>query len=472
MTHLDAARSYSHLSIWVSQVNSLSGTSSTAPGELEAVPQVGDLIGGRYRISAQLGQGGMGVVLGGEHLDLRQLVAIKVLRPALAKEPDALARFLREARAAASIRSRHAVRIYDVATTETGVPYMVMERLHGTPVDVLLAQQGPLPIVQAVQIIVEAAEAISEAHGLGIVHRDVKPSNLFLADDSLGVPLVKVLDFGISKRVAIDAGIESASLTAPQTILGSPRYMSPEQLRDPRSVDARTDVWGLGITLYELLTGRMPFECDSIPELCSLIFTCVAPRADILRADIPASLADVLEQCLTKRSDDRIESVAALVVRLKPFCRVQTLTVAEQMARTAAGITEDVTPVRRSRSRSRRRAFLAGTTAASVAVGSMVYFSFSSSFTRPRARSAFEPVNAPTASTIESATTAAVLPANAPAALTTWEPNPAGSSTTVANEPSPAAPPSSARPEPLIPSPLAPAGLARPRGLKGIKLMD
>ncbi len=435
--------------------------------EADSIPKVGDLIGGKFRVTEALGQGGMGVVFAGEHLDLRQDVAIKVLRPSLAKEPDALARFLREARAAASIKSRHAVRIYDVGTTDDGVPFMIMERLHGVGVDSLLEREGALPVEWAVQIIVEAADAIAEANGLGIIHRDVKPSNLFLAKDSAGGPLIKVLDFGISKRVTVDDGRESASLTAPQTLLGSPQYMSPEQLRDPRSVDERSDVWGLGVTLYELLTGRVPFECDSIPELCALIFNSTPARADRLQPSVPRALADVIEACLTKRPEDRVPSVAALVGKLVPFCRGEGLTAAEQLAQTARA-TLDAVP--RS---SQRRARPPG----ALVVGAVVALALGGVALLVRGRSSGEPP-AGTAST-------GATQLSAPS-------SPAASSGTVAGEPSAAtvdpapdaAPaeratasaPSAAAPNRALPpsltAPLVPPQTPRGRGLKGIKLMD
>jgi serine/threonine-protein kinase len=332
-----------------------SPTSMTAPNanDLEGVPRVGDVLAGKLRITAVLGIGGMGVVLEGRHLDLDQRVAVKVLKPALAKEPDALTRFVREARAAASIQSRHAVRIFDVGTSEDGLPFIVMERLDGTSIDGLLEARGRLDLPDAVRIVVQASEAIAEANERGIVHRDLKPANLFLADVAGSASgMVKVLDFGISKRMsASEIGHASTSLTAPHTLLGSPQYMSPEQLRTPRDVDARTDVWALGVTLFELLAGKVPFESESIPELCALILTGETPRLSELRSDVPEELDEVLARCLAKSPDGRPASVPDLVLALLPFCPPDVRATAESIAQAAKGTPVDAPRAARERSR-------------------------------------------------------------------------------------------------------------------------
>ncbi len=293
-------------------------------GDRSGVPPKGSVISGKLLVGELLGRGGMGIVVAGEHLQLRQQVAIKFLKPTLAQSPEALTRFLREARAAASLRSEHAVRIYDVGTTEAGVPYMVMERLAGMSLEKRVAAEAPLPIGASVTMILEACDALAEAHAAGIVHRDVKPANLFYAQRADGRHAIKVLDFGISKSLISDAegdanAVISASLTAPNTLLGSPQYMSPEQVRDARSVDPRSDIWGLGVILYELLTGRAPFESDSIPHLYALILASTPPAPRRHRPSLPSGLDTVISRCLEKSPGRRFQDVPALVRALAPY---------------------------------------------------------------------------------------------------------------------------------------------------------
>lgn len=424
--------------------------------ELEGIPSVGDLLGGRIRVSGVLGAGGMGVVLEGRHLDLERVVAIKMLKPSLAKEPDALTRFVREARAAASITSRHATRIFDVGTTEAGLPYITMERLVGKGLDALLEERGRLELEEAVRVVVQAAEAIAEANERGIIHRDLKPANLFLAEAAGdgAAPMVKVLDFGISKRVSTDLGVASTSLTAPHTILGSPQYMSPEQLRNARSVDERTDVWGLGVTLFELLTGVVPFASESIPELCALILTGDTPRATALRPDLPKGIDDVLASCLAKAADDRIPSVPALVAALLPFVDDETRPLAEAVAKKAKGGSgaRPLRASRRVRPRSRWVPLLGGATVALAFVAVLVLGLRAGSAPPGSARAETQPPRAEPAP-----------PSSAPAepAMT--------ASASVAPTP-PASASASSRPPP--PAASASAAPARVRDIRSIKLLD
>src|SRR5688500_5521935 len=204
--------------------------------------------------------GGMGVVLAAKHVGLGQRVAVKMLRPEIAKLPEAAERFLREARASTTLRSGNVARVLDVGKLDNGAPYMVMEFLEGKDLHALASTESPLPIAASVGYVLQAAEALAEAHATGIVHRDLKPANLFLTAGADGSPLVKVLDFGISKaNLPGEHGI-----TATDAVLGSPGYMSPEQIRSAKHVDQRADVWGLGVTLYELLTGCPPFDGASV----------------------------------------------------------------------------------------------------------------------------------------------------------------------------------------------------------------
>src|SRR5579859_6334760 len=214
-------------------------------------PRPGDVLAGKYKVESTLGSGGMGMVVLVEHIELGQRMAIKLMTPGVNHDPQAIARFLREARAAAGIHSEHVVRIFDVGTLDAGSPYMVMELLRGEDLAQLLSSVDRLPIHEAVDYVLQACHAIAEAHAMGIVHRDLKPSNLFLTRRSDGTALVKVLDFGISKAMNPDKdGQFAANLTATSAIMGSPLYMSPEQVRNAHQVDAPADNSSLGVIFH------------------------------------------------------------------------------------------------------------------------------------------------------------------------------------------------------------------------------
>jgi serine/threonine protein kinase len=225
----------------------------------ESVPPVvkGELLGGKYVVEGMFAEGGMGIVCLGRHAQLNQPVAIKFLRRALSGRDSIIERFLDEARALAALRSEHVVRVMDVGQLESGRPYLVMEHLDGIDLSVLLERDGPLGVDKAVSYVLQVCDALAEAHALGIVHRDIKPENLFLWSGGTGSDVVKVLDFGLAKR--LDSG-HALGATGPQDSMGSPWYMSPEQIVTPQAVDSRTDVWSLGVVLYQLLTDTVPFE--------------------------------------------------------------------------------------------------------------------------------------------------------------------------------------------------------------------
>jgi serine/threonine protein kinase len=277
----------------------------------------GSVIAGKYRLERVIGRGGMGVVAAAQHLELGTRVAIKLLQPGGLDAEEALERFAREARAASRMRGEHVARVYDVGRTAGGGPYMVMEYLVGQDLDALLAGAGTLDVSVVVGYVLQACEAVAEAHGLGIVHRDLKPRNLFLTRRLHGEPLVKVLDFGIAKRVAIAHA--DRDLTGTLSIVGSPPYMSPEQLRASRDVDERSDVWSLGVCLYELATGQLPFDGATALDVCATVMKDDPRPPHEVRADVPEGLARVILRCLRRDPGERFQDVGALAEALEPF---------------------------------------------------------------------------------------------------------------------------------------------------------
>jgi serine/threonine-protein kinase len=279
----------------------------------------GDILAGKYRIDKVLGVGGMGVVVAAHHIQLDERVAIKFLLPEALGNAEAVARFAREARAAVKIKSEHVARVIDVGTLETGAPYMVMEYLDGSDLGAWVRLSGALPFEQTVEFILHASEAIAEAHALGIVHRDLKPANLFVIRRADGVLSVKVLDFGISKVTNLGASGPDMGMTKTSAVMGSPHYMSPEQVQSSRDVDARTDIWALGVILYELLTGRVPFDGQGFGDLVLRIVTTPPESIRSLRPDVPVGLEAVALRCLEKDRTRRYANVAELAVDLAPF---------------------------------------------------------------------------------------------------------------------------------------------------------
>ncbi len=287
--------------------------------ELGPIPvREGELVAGKYRVGGVIGVGGMGVVVEALHEQLDKRIAIKFVRGEVLGNEEAVARFLREARAAAKLKSEHAAKVLDVGLLESGVPYMVMELLEGADLAQALAERGPLPVEVAADWIAQACEAVAEAHAAGIVHRDLKPQNLFLARTVGGAVKVKVLDFGVAKSAQTMA-VGPGALTHTRAMLGSPLYMAPEQMRSARGVDCRADVWALGVVLFELLTQRMPFEAETLPDLCLKVVGDAPLSLSQFRSDIPDALARVVEHCLEKDAESRYANAADLASALEPF---------------------------------------------------------------------------------------------------------------------------------------------------------
>jgi eukaryotic-like serine/threonine-protein kinase len=299
-----------------------------------ALPRTGDVIAGKYRVERVLGQGGMGVVLAAHNQLLDVPIAIKVLHEHALGDASLRKRFQREARAAARLQSDHVARVLDAGELDGGQPYIAMEFLHGTDLADEVSR-GPLAVHTAADAVLEACDAIAEAHSLGIVHRDLKPANLFRAQLSGGEHRIKVLDFGISKRVdfATAASTEGKPLTAAAQLLGSPLYMSPEQLTDATHVDYRTDVWACGVILFELLVGRGPFSEATLAQVCVAILERPCPHVRAFRPDVPEALARVIFRCLEKTPDLRYPSIGALVTDLAPFGSAHSARAAERARR-------------------------------------------------------------------------------------------------------------------------------------------
>ena len=287
----------------------------------------GDLVADKYRIERILGEGGMGHVYSAIHEQLGLRVAIKILSPTLCQSDDAVRRFSREARASVRIQSEHVARVLDVGQLESGAPYMVMEFLSGNDLAHELKQRGSLPIQEAVQYVLQASEAVAEAHALGVIHRDLKPANLFLTRRPDNTPLVKVLDFGIAKAIAPEQGAfePSPSLTATHSFLGSPAYMSPEQVRTPKAVDSRSDIWSLGTILYELLMGELPFRGSNALDLLAAVASDPMPSVRQRRPDVSPELEAVIAKCLEKKPNDRYDSVASFAQALAPHAPPSSL---------------------------------------------------------------------------------------------------------------------------------------------------
>lgn len=279
----------------------------------------GTVLAKKYRLDGLIGEGGTGIVVSAFHLQLEQKVAIKFLRTALANDEVRL-RFEREARAIGQIESEHVVLVLDVGATDDGAPYMVMEHLDGKDLAKHLKQDGPMPIPDAVDCMLQVCEALGQAHAAGVIHRDLKPGNLFLMRRDDGAPHVKVVDFGISK--ILDKKILAGSpkeVTSAFAVLGSPRYMAPEQLRNSKDVDARADLWSVGAVLYQLIAGRYAFDGDTNTAASVKVLSAEPIPLRQHAPNVPDELAAVIAKCLAKDREKRWQTAEELSKALLPF---------------------------------------------------------------------------------------------------------------------------------------------------------
>jgi eukaryotic-like serine/threonine-protein kinase len=281
-----------------------------------AMPTIGDVIANKYRLEKVAGEGGMGIVYAAEHLLLKQRVAVKVLLPDAARSDAVVERFAREAQTAARINSEHVARVLDAGSLPSGAPFLVMEYLEGCDLEELLELQRKLPVSEVVDYAIQACEALAHAHAIGIVHRDLKPANLYLACRPDGGNAIKIIDFGISKSMR--ANPNQKKLTG-QHVLGSPVYMSPEQLRNAKEIDGRADLWSLGVVVYEMLTSTTPFDADGVGEIFAAILANDPVPLCERNPAVPKGLSDIISKCLRRDTKERWQDAGELARALLPF---------------------------------------------------------------------------------------------------------------------------------------------------------
>jgi serine/threonine-protein kinase len=333
------------------------------------MPSLTDVIGDKYRVDAIVGRGGMSVVYRATHLQMDQVVALKVLSPEALAVPEYVQRLKHEARTASRIKSEHVVRVFDVGELPNGAPYLVMEHLDGLDFSGVIAKHGPVSIELAILCVLQMCEALAEAHAHGIIHRDLKPANLFLTENVDGTPCVKILDFGISR-----ARSELSPLTDPGVVLGTPSYMAPEQMEAGDAIDARSDIWALGALLYELLVGKAAYKGESLPQIFVKIMRSDAPCPSAHRRGVPPELDAIVARCMAIEPEDRFQSVAELARALAELGGERELESAQRTERVLERRRTSMPPLvkRRRRRANVRLAKTLLAAAAALAVGGVI----------------------------------------------------------------------------------------------------
>lgn len=282
---------------------------------------IGTILDERYQVVGVIGQGGMGTVYEAKHLAIGRMVALKVLKPENAQKPDAIARLRHEARIVSQLGHPNICEVFDIGQLADGTPYLVMERLRGKTLAERIQEGEPISVTELVEVMIQVLAGLETAHKKNVIHRDMKPDNIFLAERASGI-VAKILDFGISKATVPDE--QAHHLTRTGMVMGTPYYMAPEQAMGERALDGRVDVWGVGICLFEALTGRRPFVAKNYNALLVQILTVPTPSITAIRADVPPALATVVERTLEKRRDQRYQTARDLADALTPFRKVRT----------------------------------------------------------------------------------------------------------------------------------------------------
>lgn len=300
----------------------------------------GRVLLGKYRVERVIGKGAMGVVLSARHIELDDRVAIKLLLPEMLAEEGIVERFLQEARAVRRIKSEHVAQVFDVGRLDEGTPYIIMEYLEGRDLARLRSERGTFEVEEVVEYLLQALDAVAEAHANGIIHRDLKPANLFLTRRSDGAPLIKVLDFGTSKMKPKEMR-EDLEMTKTGMAIGSPSYMAPEQMLSSRTIDQRADIWALGVILYNLLTGTFPFKADTLLQMCAAALQLPPTPPSTHRPGLPEDLEASILKCLAKKPVDRFADVAELARAIMPFGPPNAHVSVERIER-VLGVTSDL----------------------------------------------------------------------------------------------------------------------------------